>query len=352
MEISEELIGRFFAGQCNPEEVSAVLLYLNLHEAASAKYLGEEEWNQVSATDSHLSKLTSARMLQNIRSSTYQKASPKFSFKPFAIAASLFLLAAAFLFLLNDKNGHLQKLDDPKQEVWTFITNTGDKVIKFVLEDGTAIELAGHSEVSFPKHFGRKSRPVKLAGRALFKVAKDKKRPFVVFAGKTSTTALGTEFIIDSKKDQAITDIMLLEGKVLVKVVAGVANAAERRFLIPQQELIYSKATGMIIVQPLRTSGSATSTSHKRSFHAITSGVDISFTRQPVKSVLLALQNAYDTNIDISGVELADHYFTGSFHKDDSLDRILRVISVTNNLRVKKLASGYQIKNSQILNIK
>jgi hypothetical protein len=41
---------------------------------------------------------------------------------------------------------------------------------------------------------------------------------------------------------------------------------------------------------------------------------------------------------------LEDHYFTGSFHKEDTLERILTVIGATNNLEVKRVGSAYQIR--------
>ena len=52
-------------------------------------------------------------------------------------------------------------------------------------------------------------------GRALFDVAKDRERPFIVTAGGTRTTALGTKFQIQHSSDRVV--VVLTEGSVSVR---------------------------------------------------------------------------------------------------------------------------------------
>ena len=66
--------------------------------------------------------------------------------------------------------------------------------------------------------FQNNKREIYLEGEAYFKVAKDKTKPFTVFAGALATTALGTQFRITAKKNTPgnIT-VKLFTGKVAIR---------------------------------------------------------------------------------------------------------------------------------------
>lgn len=69
--------------------------------------------------------------------------------------------------------------------------------------------------------FNRRERRVELIrGEALFEVAKDAHRPFVVEAGGRYVTALGTSFVVRHEPDQ--TSVTLVEGKVAISSSAAV----------------------------------------------------------------------------------------------------------------------------------
>ena len=62
------------------------------------------------------------------------------------------------------------------------------------LPDGSKIWLNQNSTLEYKKNFEK--RIVYLEGEAFFDVAKDKSRPFEIYAGKSKTTVLGTSFNI------------------------------------------------------------------------------------------------------------------------------------------------------------
>src|SRR6185369_14177290 len=64
-----------------------------------------------------------------------------------------------------------------------------------------------------------------LEGQALFRVAHNTARPFVVHSGTTSVVAVGTQF--DVYKKQAATVVTVIDGKVEVLAGAPVSNAAK-----------------------------------------------------------------------------------------------------------------------------
>lgn len=87
-----------------------------------------------------------------------------------------------------------------------------------LLSDGTMMTLDASSRARFIK--ARSQRTLYLErGRAVFAVAKDASRPFVVRAGRTSVTATGTRFVVDLVGGQ--TNVGLVEGHVRVERPAG-----------------------------------------------------------------------------------------------------------------------------------
>ena len=79
------------------------------------------------------------------------------------------------------------------------------------LLDGSTVELNARSTIQV--HLTEHQRDVTLLeGQALFRVAKDKQRPFVVRAGDAQVRAVGTEF--DVYKKQTATVVTVVEGRV------------------------------------------------------------------------------------------------------------------------------------------
>jgi transmembrane sensor len=79
------------------------------------------------------------------------------------------------------------------------------------LTDGSTVELNARSRVQV--HLTKSQRDVTLLeGQALFRVAKDKQRPFVVSAGDAQVRAVGTEF--DVYRKQVSTVVTVVEGRV------------------------------------------------------------------------------------------------------------------------------------------
>lgn len=101
----------------------------------------------------------------------------------------------------------------------TYRTEVGERS-SITLADGSVVQLNTDSllEVSYAE--GRRGLKL-LRGQALFKVAHDTSRPFVVDAGGQMITALGTEF--DVHVGSGETRVTLIEGRIEVKRVNGTA---------------------------------------------------------------------------------------------------------------------------------
>jgi len=116
----------------------------------------------------------------------------------FALAASIVLLLTAVTWL------YLQR--------GVYTTDIGEQR-SITLDDGSSVELNARSRVRV--RFNQQQRVVELmVGQALFRVAKDPGRPFVVKSGDTRVRAVGTQFDIYRKRSGTI--VTVVEGRVAV----------------------------------------------------------------------------------------------------------------------------------------
>jgi transmembrane sensor len=81
------------------------------------------------------------------------------------------------------------------------------------LSDGSTVDLNARSKLRIEFSAGERL-VVLLEGQALFEVAKDKSRPFIVKSGDATVRAVGTQFDVDRKSTG--TTVTVLEGRVVV----------------------------------------------------------------------------------------------------------------------------------------
>ncbi|WP_298917008.1 FecR domain-containing protein [uncultured Algimonas sp.] len=96
------------------------------------------------------------------------------------------------------------------------LTSVGERLTR-TLPDGSTVEVNTDSEIRVV--LADQAREIyMLRGQAIFDVAHDADRPFMVYAGDRKVTALGTLFEV--RLDEASTQVTLLEGKVRVDEIS------------------------------------------------------------------------------------------------------------------------------------
>lgn len=106
-----------------------------------------------------------------------------------------------------------------------------DKEFWMVLDDGTYVHLNYNTKLVYPNHFIGNERKVKLSGEAYFVVAPDaKKRPFIVETANGNVHDYGTEFNICTTKQEGVTSVVLVKGKV------GVSSKHGKEYLLKPGE--------------------------------------------------------------------------------------------------------------------
>lgn len=140
-----------------------------------------------------------------------------------SIAASLLLMAGIGILALSpDATQRMYSNARDALAGNVYQTGVGQRTV-VALDDGSVVTLNTDSRLSV--HYEETLRSVSLErGQALFKVAKDRTRPFVVTAGGKRVTALGTEF--DVRVTDRLFEVTLLEGRVGVSPVRAAPSTS------------------------------------------------------------------------------------------------------------------------------
>jgi ferric-dicitrate binding protein FerR (iron transport regulator) len=94
-------------------------------------------------------------------------------------------------------------------------TGTGNRK-KISLPDGTEVTMTVKTSMRLSESFGKKDREVWLEGEALFEVAADAGKPFIVHTKNLRIEVLGTRFRVDAYPDKAGEEVDLLVGSLKV----------------------------------------------------------------------------------------------------------------------------------------
>ncbi len=108
-------------------------------------------------------------------------------------------------------------LTDKKDMTIAECSTDHGEIEELLLSDGTSVLVNSGSVLLYPESFPKKGeRHVYLTGEAVFTVAKDPGRPFIVHSGDFDVKVLGTVFNLSSYGGDRYSSVIVREGKVQV----------------------------------------------------------------------------------------------------------------------------------------
>ncbi|SEA02488.1 protein of unknown function [Arachidicoccus rhizosphaerae] len=264
-----------------------------------------------------------------------------------ALAACLILAVGGFIFYqysgIKGSTRHLVAVNNDSRPLShrVILSNTTDKDEKRQLSDHSMVILSPGSQISFLDSFAKNSRMITLEGKAIFKVARDIRRPFIVTAGGVKTTALGTTFSVDSRKKRIV--IRLFEGKIAIAPTAISSLKMATVYLNPGDEFRAD------LINSLYWKGKAASSEIKKVIPKEKSSdlnhdEDLIFNKSDLRNVFLTLGKHYHTKIEYDKALVNGLSFTGSFKRSDSLTVILRIVCSLNGLDFENKEGGFVIQ--------
>lgn len=242
-EITGELIDNFFKGLCSREEAASVLDFIKKHP--DHPYL-LKEWQSTddkSPLPAHYTLEMYDAVVAHMGKEAVSKGQHSMLWRIAAAAGILSIFIALWLGSLKaDKPGMLTPLPGERTIEWVQRQNTGDTAMHLLLPDGSKIILSPHASVRYRKDPGVDNRvSLYLQGQASFEVVKNKERPFTVYSGFISATALGTVFRVSNSDNGNSMKVRLDEGKVLVSVIDSVSEKMHKDyFLLPGEEIVFT----------------------------------------------------------------------------------------------------------------
>jgi len=265
-----------------------------------------------------------------------------------AVAASvIFVIGLGWKFFSTNKMETPVAMNTEKRTDQVLVVrhevNATGKEKRIQISDGSLIVLADKSEITYQEPFTNR-RDITLLGKAYFKVAKDKSRPFTVISGDISTTALGTEFTVTAFKSENRIVVRLYEGKVVVKPLQKKNSKLKNDvYLLPGQQFIYSNETTTKVktfkVDEDESPEEVLNHEIERDNPYVPQNAPGSwymFNNQSVEQVLDQLGDLYEVRIIYDKKDVENIYFTGKYNRSVSVELILNQIGTLNNLTVTR----------------
>ena len=230
------------------------------------------------------------------------------NFRKIAAAITILVVSSFLLYFYLSK---------PSEIIVTAQAST----IELVLPDGSAISLHAGSQIAYPEKFVSNTRTVELKGQAYFKVAHDKTKPFIVSSGEARVEVLGTQFNVNTKATAGNMEVVLTSGKVSVYFRT---NPYENVLLSPGEK-------AELIANQKHISKTENTDPNYMAWKTRV----LVFENETLTNVINALQNVYQSPIELTGKQLADYRVTATFN-DQSLQSVLEVLKETLDLQIKQ----------------
>lgn len=207
MKIDEDLLRKFFAGACTPEEMALVKSYINQSDQAELDAILAQDWQDPEVVPDPAAKAEVWKRLQAHSGALAPPQPAKVrSFRyVYAVAASIVLLLAV---------GLGSQLLTEKSQLQEMVVNDSHQPLPITLADQSEVWLTPGSQLVYPRTFASGRRVVHLVGEGFFKVTSDTTRPFLVQTDGITTRVLGTSFDVRAYPEQDYVEVALLSGSV------------------------------------------------------------------------------------------------------------------------------------------
>ncbi|WP_186756931.1 FecR family protein [Echinicola salinicaeni] len=332
--MSRELLNKFFKGDCSPEEVHKILVWINsetgkqdLDRAFEAFTSDHEGDNKVDSAEMLLkikSRIEKEDKLKELAEYTNNRSvrTNSWLLKAVKVAASIVLIAF-FTFVWYNNSQVEESVLIKDDSLVTKQTKLGQK-LKIVLSDGSSVHLNAGSKISFPKKFSGDMRVVHLEGEAFFDVYRDPEHPFVVQSANMITKVLGTSFLVRDIPKEGNTKVAVLTGKVLVSdELNDLGDQKDNHTLLPMESVEFSTVSNKWELS-------------KVNYDEVFAWKDniIYFNSSNLHEVINVLERWYGCEFKVRKDFSSRKDFTGKF-ENQSLDNVLEGLSVTFDFKYK-----------------
>ena len=326
----DDLILSYLEGQCPEKEAHGLLSWIGESEAHQEQFESfKEVWDLTSFPTPELDSIDVESALNSVNAKIEQEESretvvvqmPWFRRNiRYVASAAAAIVVALFLGFLVTK---------PFNSNVTLASHDWNAETPYILPDGTSVSFNGESEITYPKQFGSDFRSVDFEGTALFDVAKDSERPFVIHCNNMNVEVLGTSFLLDADGASDQYKVDLYSGSVRMTVVDKKGNALSSVEVEPSERGVYDLADGSLKVMTYaEVKNEELANDHVLDFNDVSLSV-----------IVETLEYIFDINIDLAS-DYANEKLTVRFTDQDPVDEVVETIATVFDLKVSKPAKN------------
>lgn len=321
-----ELIARCLSGNASEVEKQELLSWMNQSRENEAFYFSLKDLYEAGNWNRLKQEAKTSEAWSQLRAKIQAKPQevnrkPKLYLELVKYAA-VFAVGALSIFMFKSGKESIQNTENK------IVTGIGERT-QMVLPDGTRVWVNSCSSVKYLSDYGARNRDIYLDGEAFFKVTKNQKLPFVVHTSGFNIRALGTSFNVSSYNNDTELSAVLLEGSISF----GKGQDEKPAVLVPGEKISFSRATNSTKVEKVDPESYIAWSTGESRFENLTLG-----------QIIKKLQRNYNVTFILDNEKIRNTHFTGTFRNYESLDQILKVISINANLTCKLVKDTVYMK--------
>ena len=292
-------------------------------ELASAG-IGMQEWDRQKTKEQFLWKVIQSQSIaiQNRVKTQGNRSRFISGLMKYAAMAMLLIGISSILFYYLPGNN--------RNKNFTEISVLRGSKTQMTLADGSKLWLNAGSSVKYGNDYNKQKRDIFLEGEAYFEVAKNRNKPFNVYAGGIVVHALGTIFNVKAYPEEKVVETTLVEGSVSVDV----NNKPDEKIILkPHEQVFYNKSDlqnndseKILITKGINT-------------ELFTSWINdkLVISSEDLESLTVKLGRKYDVKFHFEDNALKKLRFTGVL-KNETIEQILEVLKISSpvNYRIRE----------------
>ena len=303
--MDKEILQRYVEGNVSPEEIIAVVDWLDADESHVREFMALHKLNDISLLNQPDSKVD------------IQKKKKTITFRQ--IGYELAKIAAILILFWGGTK--LYETTSVKENVIAYQTlyvPAGQRA-ELILPDSTHVWLNARSKLGYPISFGKDIRQVELNGEAYFDVIHNEKQPFVVKTPQMDIQVLGTEFNVTAYSSSSDFEVALLRGCIELSSPRLSSN-----YRMKEKEHIRLQNNKLI-------SKDISDYDYFRWKESL-----ICFNNESVATIIEKLKLYYDIDIEVYNQKFINSRYTGKFRTKDGIEQVLRVLQIEHKFTYTK----------------
>ena len=303
--MDKEILQRYVEGNVSPEEIIAVVDWLDADESHVREFMALHKLNDISLLNQPDSKVD---VQKKKKTSTFRQ-----------IGYELAKIAAILILFWGGTK--LYETTSVKENVIAYQTlyvPAGQRA-ELILPDSTHVWLNARSKLVYPISFGKDIRQVELNGEAYFDVIHNEKQPFVVKTPQMDIQVLGTEFNVTAYSSSSDFEVALLRGCIELSSPRLSSNyrMKEKEHIRLQNNKLISKDIS------------------DYDYFRWKEGL-ICFNNESVATIIEKLKLYYDIDIEVYNQKFINSRYTGKFRTKDGIEQVLRVLQIEHKFTYTK----------------